>query len=141
MIDLQKIVSFYAVTTFTPKSHTKRTQVVQGNSYPQKQQTMTKIKGTVKWFSNKKGFGFITPTSENAPTKEDIFVHQSNIVSDAEYRTLVSVAKTESEQSYEVGKDMWKLYLFYVSVAFESMPTNSSSMWFPRFRHQNLKTL
>jgi cold shock CspA family protein len=27
-----------------------------------------KIKGYVKWFSNKKGFGFITPTSDNAPT-------------------------------------------------------------------------
>jgi cold shock CspA family protein len=49
-----------------------------------------KIKGTVKWFSNRKGFGFITPTSDNAPTTEDIFVHQSNIVTEAEYRTLVS---------------------------------------------------
>lgn len=48
-----------------------------------------KIKGTVKWFSNRKGFGFITPTSENSPTTEDIFVHQSNIVTEAEYRTLV----------------------------------------------------
>jgi cold shock CspA family protein len=50
-----------------------------------------KIKGYVKWFSNRKGFGFITPTSDNAPTTDDIFVHQSSIVTDAEhYRTLVS---------------------------------------------------
>ena len=49
-----------------------------------------KIKGTVKWFSNRKGFGFITPSSDNSPTKEDIFVHQSNIITDAEYRSLVS---------------------------------------------------
>jgi cold shock CspA family protein len=48
-----------------------------------------KIKGTVKWFSNRKGFGFITPSSDNSPTTEDIFVHQSNIVTEAEYRTLV----------------------------------------------------
>jgi cold shock CspA family protein len=48
------------------------------------------IQGKVKWFSNQKGFGFITPTSENSPTTEDIFVHQSNIVTEAEYRTLVS---------------------------------------------------
>jgi cold shock CspA family protein len=56
---------------------------------PTKATMATKIKGTVKWFSNKKGFGFITPSSDNAPTKDDIFVHQSNIVSNAEYRTLV----------------------------------------------------
>jgi cold shock CspA family protein len=39
-----------------------------------------KSTGTVKWFSNHKGFGFITPTSDNCPTKEDIFVHKSSIV-------------------------------------------------------------
>lgn len=55
-----------------------------------------KIKGTVKWFSNRKGFGFITPTSDNAPSTEDIFVHQSSIVTDADYRTLVSHSKAQS---------------------------------------------
>jgi CspA family cold shock protein len=34
-------------------------------------------KGYVKWFSNKKGFGFITLDSED--DQEDIFVHFSNI--------------------------------------------------------------
>mmetsp|Transcript_41970 Transcript_41970/g.58962 ORF Transcript_41970/g.58962 Transcript_41970/m.58962 type:complete len:288 (-) Transcript_41970:138-1001(-) len=48
---------------------------------------MSRIQGTVKWFSNKKGYGFIEPTSDNAPTTEDIFVHQSSITSDG-YRTL-----------------------------------------------------
>ena len=47
-----------------------------------------KYQGTVKWFSNKKGFGFIAPTSENAPTKDEIFVHQTAIVTDGQYRTL-----------------------------------------------------
>jgi cold shock CspA family protein len=50
---------------------------------------MSKIAGTVKWFSNKKGFGFINPTSENSPTQDAIFVHQTSIYSDGEYRTLV----------------------------------------------------
>mmetsp|Transcript_22473 Transcript_22473/g.51798 ORF Transcript_22473/g.51798 Transcript_22473/m.51798 type:complete len:308 (-) Transcript_22473:1009-1932(-) len=48
---------------------------------------MSKVQGTVKWFSNKKGYGFIEPTSENSPTKEDIFVHQSSVASEG-YRTL-----------------------------------------------------
>jgi len=47
---------------------------------------MSKIQGTVKWFSNKKGFGFITP-GEGSPTVDDIFVHQSSILSEG-YRTL-----------------------------------------------------
>ncbi|MFX0043386.1 MAG: cold shock domain-containing protein [Candidatus Hodarchaeota archaeon] len=35
------------------------------------------VKGYVKWFSNKKGYGFITMDSEEE--QEDIFVHFSNI--------------------------------------------------------------
>ena len=50
--------------------------------------------GTVKWFSNKKGYGFIEPTSENATTKEDVFVHQSSVESGG-YRTLVSFARLQ----------------------------------------------
>merc|ERR1712127_901351 len=45
-----------------------------------------KVQGTVKWFSNKKGYGFITP-AEGSPTDEDVFVHQSSITSEG-YRTL-----------------------------------------------------
>ncbi len=41
-----------------------------------------RIQGTVKWFSNRKGFGFIT-----TPDGQDIFVHQSTIYSEG-YRTL-----------------------------------------------------
>ena len=45
-----------------------------------------KIKGTVKWFSNRKGFGFVSPSTGG----DDIFLHHSRIVSDADYKTLVS---------------------------------------------------
>jgi CspA family cold shock protein len=40
--------------------------------------------GKVKWFDNKKGFGFIIP-GIGAP--KDVFVHHSNILGEG-YRTL-----------------------------------------------------
>ena len=40
------------------------------------------MKGTVKWFNNEKGYGFIQYTDE-----EDIFVHYSAINQDG-YKTL-----------------------------------------------------
>lgn len=45
-------------------------------------------RGVCKWFSNKKGFGFITIVSDNNKG-EDIFVHQSNLKPvKSTYRTL-----------------------------------------------------
>ena len=49
-------------------------------------------KGTVKWFNNKKGFGFITPEDGS----EDLFVHYSEVKSDG-YRTLDEGQEVEFE--------------------------------------------
>ena len=49
--------------------------------------------GTVKWFNNSKGFGFITPDGGG----EDLFAHFSSINMDG-YKTL----KEEQRVSFEI---------------------------------------
>jgi cold shock protein len=48
--------------------------------------------GTVKWFSDDKGFGFITPDDGG----RDLFVHFSGVAGDG-YRSLAEGAKVSYE--------------------------------------------
>ena len=48
-------------------------------------------KGTVKWFNDKKGYGFITPEEGN-----DVFVHHSSIQGEG-FKTLREGEKVEFE--------------------------------------------
>jgi CspA family cold shock protein len=48
--------------------------------------------GTVKWFSDEKGFGFITPDEAG----KDLFVHHTAIQADG-YRSLAEGAKVSYE--------------------------------------------
>jgi len=48
-------------------------------------------KGTVKWFSNQKGYGFITPEEGN-----DVFVHHTEIQAEG-YKTLEEGQAVEFE--------------------------------------------
>ena len=48
--------------------------------------------GTVKWFSDDKGFGFITPDDQG----KDLFVHHSGIAGSG-FKSLTEGAKVEYE--------------------------------------------
>ena len=50
--------------------------------------------GTVKWFDNKKGYGFITPSNGD----KDLFVHMSGILMEG-FKTL----SEEQTVTYQVG--------------------------------------
>ncbi len=48
--------------------------------------------GTVKWFNDAKGYGFIAPSDES----KDVFVHRSSIVGDG-LKSLAEGAQVEYE--------------------------------------------
>lgn len=50
------------------------------------------MKGTVKWFSNQKGYGFISPVDGS----KDVFVHHSSIKGEG-YKTLDEGQSVEFE--------------------------------------------
>ena len=49
--------------------------------------------GTVKWFNDSKGYGFIAPDGGS----KDVFVHHSNIAGDG-FKTLAEGARVEYEE-------------------------------------------
>ena len=49
-----------------------------------------RVTGTVKWFNNSKGFGFI-----EQPDGNDVFVHYSSIRDTGGFRTLAEGQKVE----------------------------------------------
>jgi cold shock protein len=49
--------------------------------------------GTVKWFNDDKGYGFITPDEGG----KDLFVHHSNIAGDG-FKSLAEGARVSFEQ-------------------------------------------
>ena len=64
-------------------------------------------KGIVKWFSNEKGYGFISV----ADTDEDVFVHFTGILSEG-FKTLKEGQKVE----FEIAQGAHGLQATYVRV-------------------------
>ncbi|KAL7525410.1 hypothetical protein ACHAWF_001346, partial [Thalassiosira exigua] len=60
----------------------------------------TKIKGTVKWFDARRGFGFIIPEDGSA----DVFVHHSDIHDPTNYKILQDGEEVEFEAITEPNK-------------------------------------
>lgn len=56
---------------------------------------MSKQKGTVKWFNDSKGYGFITPESG----EKDLFVHHTNIAGEG-FKSLAEGDQVE----FQVGE-------------------------------------
>lgn len=52
------------------------------------------LSGAVKWFSNQKGYGFITPDNGG----KDVFVHHSAIIGEG-YKTLAEGQKVKFQIS------------------------------------------
>jgi CspA family cold shock protein len=52
---------------------------------------MARTRGTVKWFNDAKGFGFITPEGG----AKDVFAHYSQISGGSEFKTLAEGEKVE----------------------------------------------
>ena len=71
-----------------------RLEAPKGHPKVQKQEHRGELMatGTVKWFSDDKGFGFITPDDGG----RDLFVHFSGIAGDG-YRSLAEGAKVSYE--------------------------------------------
>jgi CspA family cold shock protein len=53
--------------------------------------------GSVVWFNDKRGFGFLKPDNGS----KDMFVHYTNIDSDAKFKTLVAGQRV----SYVLGQN------------------------------------
>lgn len=54
---------------------------------------MTTQTGTVKWFDDGRGFGFITPDSGG----KDLFAHHSEVLNGGGFRTLAEGARVQFE--------------------------------------------
>jgi CspA family cold shock protein len=57
-----------------------------------KRRCFSRASGTVKWFNDSKGYGFITPDDG----AKDLFVHHSNIAGEG-FKTLAEGAKVSYE--------------------------------------------
>lgn len=89
---------------------------------------MSKIKGSVKWFNESKGFGFITPEDGS----KDVFVHFSAIASNG-FKTLAEGQRVEFEITQGAKEAHLLLTLSLSNATAEILKTRSLSGFFIAF--------
>jgi cold shock CspA family protein len=91
--------------------------------------------GTVKWFSAKKGFGFIVAKVSEGTDEQEIFVHQTSIVDADEqgFRTLVRALHSSSTlKKVSLSASYNNIYmLLFSSLSFPRSRLDRSSNFSP----------
>lgn len=93
-----------------------------------------RLRGVVKWFDDKKGYGFLT----GPPGGKDVFVHFSSIVAEG-YRSLVEGTKVEFEmdEALPPGKGPRAAKVVILGGAPPGMPTEWNRKKSERELHQS----
>jgi len=89
LLTVQLTVVKYILTSLKNILHNKSNREIQFMAVTSQRSTVVST-GTVKWFNEKKGFGFITPDSGS----EDLFVHHSEVKTTG-YASLAEGQKVE----------------------------------------------
>jgi len=94
----------YAEKSFTSSPSKRQFSSDESAATPPPPPTGEKIKGVVKWFDKKKGYGFIIPSDGS----DNLFVHHTDIANIEGFRFLTENEEVEFVEGGDAGKRMAK---------------------------------